>query len=549
MTPARSLAASVVALGFAGAITAPQPALAAPTPCERAENYAAQSGAEILRIKRLEVDAPATRSQEKAEDPAQVLSGGADSVIPNPEDSDTPSEAIGMTGMGVLGYLGVAPKPKNKTGGVDDELPPPKGGPVRDLAEQGGQMVGGWTGGAGGGEPAEEEQGAGGAQDDDGRVTDKRAKSAELAEIGVGEVRTAMIAYARAASAAYARMLDGRSGNPALAKPLVQQAPPTNETGTERSTPASKAGPLRLGDGGLSTHAQWDEGMACGRVAGEAGRAGAALTSLSLLGSGRGALVRVPGTVTSAGTTAVEHHNDQVRTVARSTITVGRIELAGGKVTVRVLRAPTLEVAMSAAAGGKVNYRPAIVEVSGDGLPTKRLQAAGEHVDFALTPNQRAMEAAPLTELGGLGRAGALPVPRIPGLPPIAGAEPESATLPAKGTRVRVSLGDVRHAVKGQAIAARADSIKVALSQASGSKKSGHDGYSKTGVSLSMSLGVLEAAAISPGAPEVPSGGAGGGGLPVTGPRLDRVAMTGGGLLLAGVVVVLLSLRRRRSHS
>src|SRR3954453_23257313 len=54
MTPARSLTASVVALGFASTLTAPLPAIAAPAPCERAENYAAQSGAELLRINRLE---------------------------------------------------------------------------------------------------------------------------------------------------------------------------------------------------------------------------------------------------------------------------------------------------------------------------------------------------------------------------------------------------------------------------------------------------------------------------------------------------------------
>src|SRR3954469_10263000 len=55
MTPARPLAASVLALGFASSLTAPLPAFAAPAPCERAENYAAQSGAEMLRIDRLEL--------------------------------------------------------------------------------------------------------------------------------------------------------------------------------------------------------------------------------------------------------------------------------------------------------------------------------------------------------------------------------------------------------------------------------------------------------------------------------------------------------------
>ncbi|MBL7260983.1 hypothetical protein [Paractinoplanes lichenicola] len=565
MTPARSLAASVAALGFASALTAPQPALAAPTPCERAENFAAQSGADLLKINKLEVNAPAGE-RPKTQERARVLSGD-DSVIPDPADSDTLSEGIGMTATGALGYLGLAPK-----SGADG-VPPARSGLAGDLADRGGAVVGGLTGGAGGGEPADEDEsadgdsradrrskgaddvradddsGAAGAQGDGGQVTNKRARatSGSLSEVEVGEARTAMIAPSKVASAAYARMLGG-APDAAIAKPLLQQAPPTNAKGAQRSTLAAKAGPFRLGNGRIGAHARWDKAMACGRVAGETGRADTVLQSLSLLGSGREALVRVPGRMTSRGTTVIENHNDQARTVARSTITAGRIELAGGKVTVRVLRAPTLEAAMSATAGGKVAYRPAVVEVSGEGLPTKRLEAAGDHADFALTPNQRAMESAPLTDLGGLGKTGPLPVPGVPGLPPVAAPEPESATLPAKGMRVRVSLGDVRHAIEGHAIAARADAIKVSVAQAAGSKDRGQDGYGgKPMVSLSMSVGVLEAAAVSPEGPAVSPGG--GGGLPVTGPRLDRVALTGGGLLLAGIGAVLFSLRRRRSHS
>ncbi|GAB2613312.1 hypothetical protein Aab01nite_69400 [Paractinoplanes abujensis] len=596
MTPARSLAASVVALGFASALTAPQPAAAAPTSCEQAENFAAQAGAEILRIDKLDVHAPAgprpkAPERGRAESTAARVLSGDDSVIPDPADSDTLSEGIGLTATGALGYLGITPKPGPGGAGA---VPPGRSGLAGDLAERGGAVVGGLTGGVGGGEPADSDSdgdsgsgtdksggsrtdgsGDGGsrgdgsradkprADDDSGadddsvdtddsqsdgeQVSDKRAR-ATLSAATVGEARTAMIARSKVASAAYARMLGG-SKDAALAEPLLQQAPPTHTKGATRSTPATKAGPFRLGDGRLGAHAQWDSGMACGRASGETGRADTSLQSLSVLGRGRSALVRVLGTMTSRGTTAIENHDDQARTVARSTITAGRIELAGGKVTVRVLRAPALEAAMSAADGGKVAYRPAVVEVSGEGLPTKRLEAAGDHVEFALTPNQRAMESAPVTELGRLCQAKPLPVPGVPGLPPVATPEPESAPLPAKGIRVRVSLGDVRHAIKGHAIAARAAAIKVSVSQAGDPQGSGHGSYGgRPKVALSMSLGVLEAAAVSPEGPAVSSGG-GGGGLPVTGPRLDRIAMTGGGLLLAGIGVVLFGLRRRRPHS
>ncbi|WP_127500097.1 hypothetical protein [Actinoplanes solisilvae] len=644
MTPARSLAASVVALGFAGALTAPQPALAAPAICERPENFAAQSGAELFRINKLEVRAKVTeRPRTKNEttknenspvhDAAnRVLSGEPDPAIPDPADSDTPSEGIGMIGTGALGYLGVLPKRAPAPTGDADVVPTGNDG-LGGVAERGGAIVNGLTGrsdatdtgspGAGGGEPADNgsskqtddertgnrgkqtddertgsggdrtgsddrdgddrdrgDRTGGGQQDSDGdgdgdgdavddeapagggkadrRVKDDaRTLSAAISDVGAGQARTATIGTARLASAAYARMLDGYPGDKgsathaALVKPLIQQAPPTNAKASGRSTPAGKAGPLRLGDGRLTTHAQWDAGMACGRVAGETGRAHAELSGASILTGGRGPLVRVPGVMTSQGVTGIENRDGVPRTVARSTVTAERIELFGGKVRLRVLRAPTLEATMSATSGGQVSYRPAIVEVSGEGIATKRLEAAGENLDVSLPPGRHTMESAPLrnlTELDELQKAAPLPVPPIPGLPPLAGHEPESVPVPGAGAKLRVSLGDVRQAVKGHAIAARASAVKISLTQPAGSKHRGKGGYAdKSGVSLSMSLGLLEAAAVSPESPELTPAGAGGG-LPVTGSDVVRVVVAGGALLLAGVVAVMFGLRRRRSR-
>src|SRR5690349_21061915 len=130
MTPARSLAASVVALGFTGALSAPLPAFAAPAPCERAESYAAQSGAELLRIEKLAVQVPDVRYKkpktESARDTgaaARVL-GAVDDPIADPEDSDTLSEGIGMLGSAVLGTLTPRPKVKAATGGEADVVTP-----------------------------------------------------------------------------------------------------------------------------------------------------------------------------------------------------------------------------------------------------------------------------------------------------------------------------------------------------------------------------------------------------------------------------------------
>ncbi len=618
MMPARSLAATVAALGFASAMTAPQPAFAAPAPCTQAENYAAQSGAELLRIAKLEVHtataertrAKSDRAGEKAgegrvDDAAnRVLASAANSPIPDPEDSDTLSEGIGMIGTGVLGQLGVRPKATTAPSGKPEVAPSAKRGAiVGHPTEQGEVALNGVAGstdssGAGGGEPIGEDAGSGktdsdanddeatsGGDDDSDRPTDSdhpagsgsgvsprgvdsgddgdsdsgagagngETTRAIMSEVGVGEARTAMIGSARIASAAYARMLDGRLGDQAsasqkaMAKPLLQQAPPTNAKAARRTTPSGKVGPLRLGRGEIAAHAQWDAEMACGHSAGRTGRADAELTSLNVLDNGNGALIRVPGRMTGYGTTALERQGGEPRTVAKSTVAAGRIELASGKVRVRILRAPTLEAAMSANAGGKVNYSPAVVEISGDGIPTKRLDAAGEHVDLSLTPRQHATESASLTDLGGLREAEPLPVPAVPGLPPVATPEPESTLAATQGIKVRIALGDVRHAVKGHAIAAKASAIKVSLTLTTASKTRGQDGYgdtSRSSVSVNAAFGILEAAAVSPEQPQVAAEGAGGG-LPVTGPRLDRIAMVGGAFLLLGIAAVLISCRRR----
>src|SRR3954465_6229508 len=117
MKPARSLAVSVVALGFAGSVVAPPPAYAAPAPCERAEGYAAQSGAELLRIDRLEVrsgggERPVTKDETPADPPGdetgaadRVLNSGDLDSTPNGADSDTLSEGIGMLGQAVVGSV------------------------------------------------------------------------------------------------------------------------------------------------------------------------------------------------------------------------------------------------------------------------------------------------------------------------------------------------------------------------------------------------------------------------------------------------------------
>jgi hypothetical protein len=129
------------------------------------------------------------------------------------------------------------------------------------------------------------------------------------------------------------------------------------------------------------------------------------------------------------------------------------------------------------------------------------------------------------------------------------GGPAESAPAIGPGTRMRISLGDLRQATSGRAIAAKATVIKVTITQGP------TDGYGgsrphHTGVVLDLDIGLLEAAAV---APEPAAGVQGavaaegkGGSLPITGPGAGAIAGGGVTLLLAGVAALAVGLRRRR---
>ena len=203
-----------------------------------------------------------------------------------------------------------------------------------------------------------------------------------------------------------------------------------------------------------------------------------------------------------------------------------------------------------------MQYKPAVLEVSGEGLETARLDTAGDSVDLTLgDENERPTESALLGGLlsglpviGGLSGASPLPLPSVPGVPSLGASGGESASVAGPGTRLSISIGDVRQATSGHAIAARAAAIKIALTQG-GSEDRSKQGYggSNPGVVLDLDVGVLEAAAVSP----EPSGtGAGvedaAAGLPITGPRIDLLATGGAALLVGGIAALIFGMRKRR---
>jgi hypothetical protein len=482
-----------------------------------------------------------------------------------------------------------------------------------------------------------------------------------IKNIGVGEVKSALVAQSPINSAALGRMLDSAPPDrQALAEVLKQTAPPSHDQPDERRHEAAKVGPFRLGASSLNVHARWEPRMACGNVAGEATRAEAEVRRAGVLGDGDGALVRVPGKISGLSTTAMELRGKAARAVAEASMAGGKIELLGGAVTVRILKTPSLLATMSGADGGEVRYKPAVVEVSGEGFGTARLDMAGDVFELRLdedgepvtdeaardgegqdgsrdgsdgtgeqsddsggaskksagsvgsgnagggqddavensdesgrsqdglgsrgvaekavagfaggergrtagSAGQGGAAGIPIAEgastdnvgklgapvsnpdnsgtIGGLAHGAPLPVPSLPGVPVITVPDTEAAPAAGTGTSVKISLGDVRQAVAGHAIAAKATSIKVAITQAP--DRQAYAGSTPT--ALTLGLGLLEVAAVAP----EPAGGSAGAvsdaaaGLPITGPRVDVLALSGLALLIAGAAALIFGMRGR----
>ena len=518
MTPARSVIAGAVALGFASTLTTPLPALAAPLPalaapadCAQPGHHAAQATAGLLRINRLELGAIATKAPRSSQAPS-------DSASPSPAPSASASASTALP---------------------DSAAPSGSASPAPRIAEdQAGFAPAGWAPSATPGVRADDRTG--------------RA----IGDVGLGDARSVLIADGPVKSAAAARVLDGRvAGASAHNDLLVQQAPPTNRKAAVQRLGGKRFRPMRAGGGRLTVHARWAEGMGCGAIAGEASTSAASLTRVSVDGGGSQSLVRIPEKFAGATSTALRHRADQSESVATATFQGGKVSLADGEVRIRVLRAAKLQVSMSGSGHGEVRYEPALVEITGQDGKIIRLDTSGDHTQITLRKQMRALESVPAL----IKVADPLPVPRVSGLPVL--VDPESARVPAgssAGMTIRIALGDVRQATRGRAIAARATAVKVSLVRTSADSRT-KTGYGQSDVVADLGFGLLESGAIAPkagtpGASPVgtdggagASTGAGAVGLPITGTGIASLMLSGAGLLVGGVLTVLLGTRRRRT--
>jgi hypothetical protein len=415
-----------------------------------------------------------------------------------------------------------------------------------------------------------------------------------VTDVGLATARSAMVAESSTVnSAAAARQLNGRpTGRVApagLTRPSYQQAPPSNPEADSSATAAQQVGPLEVGPGRLSSHARWAAAMACGNGSGEVTRAQASLHDATILtGGSGGALVGVPDGLQSLSTTALERRGANVLTVARASAAAREIRLLDGAVRLTVVRAPALATSISANEGSAdVQYTPPVLQVAGEGFATRRLDTPGDVVEMALPENGQPengqlengqpehggatesgptvpgdplgglLSTVPAGALGGLlsGTAGGLDLPGLParpGIPALPGGDAESDDADTDDGvgggqgMLRVSIGDVRQAAVGHAIAARAVTVSVQI-------VAGASAAGPGGVVLDLDLGVLEAAAVAPepgtaggAATQLDGTGGTGGGLPITGARIDLTLLAGGALLVAGSAFLWFGLRGRR---
>lgn len=297
---------------------------------------------------------------------------------------------------------------------------------------------------------------------------------------------------------------------------VAQVAPPTHTEPTRNNALSMDLGVARAGTGDLLAHARWADGMSCGTQVGRAGSASAALLEAVVLPGSGGPMVRLARSLSSQAATALLARDGRAASGAAAEAGLASLELLGNSssaVTVKVIHPPQLSaVATGKAQTSTVDYRSPILEVSGPGITTRRLDAPGQTMDISLPPTVLGSVLSGLvSSLGSLG----------------------SATI------IRLSLGELRKQISDRSVEASASSIRLQLLT-----------IDQTSL-LDLSIGVLHVAATAPPlAGTEPTGEPGCGGpgcrLPTTGWKVT--AAVGAGVLLLFLGRLLFVLTARRSY-
>jgi len=406
-----------------------------------------------------------------------------------------------------------------------------------------------------------------------------------VAEVALATTRSTMDARRTVAARADARYAEGRLAGLKLSplfldSAVTQQAPPSHDKPAVYTGLTQDAGLARVGTGELSAHATWTDKMGCGMQTGPAGHSSAAVADLAVLpGSGSTALVRAPRNISSQAVTGLRSVGGKTASVAAAEIELADLRLLSGALAVKVLKAPKLTATSTGLARtSNVEYQAPVLEISGNGLPTQRLDSPSKHIDVALPASALALPgtdsaatAQRLPVLGGDPLGGLLRGLNVPELGSIlGGATSGGLALPGPGSyaMLRISLGAATKTITDGRVTAEAASLRVQLLLCG-------PGRGQTTI-LDLGVGVLRASATAPCANESSSpspspsasttspspapstppvgcggpgcggpGSGGGGGLPLTG-MAPVTYVVGAGVLLALAGRLLLLMARKR---
>jgi hypothetical protein len=360
-----------------------------------------------------------------------------------------------------------------------------------------------------------------------------------VTDLRLGSTRSAMDPEAGPVkAAAAARYLDAALfgvdlPDGPLSRTAYQEAPPRNAKPVTVSADRRDLGVASAGAGDMSAYATWHAGLACGTKPAEATRTSAAVAGADVLaGPGGVALVRIPAALRTRTATGLHAGGSPVATASAGLAEARVFAGTPAEITVKVVRPAELTV------GRDVAYEAPIVEVSGPGIGTRRLDAPGQVLDVplgGLGDSIGALEPERLSGVTGRPDHGPLELPGLPAAPlPVVGGLP--AVGPG-GSLLRVTAGTLKKEVSEESARAEATTVRLQVA----TRPPDED----TAAIVDLQLGRLDALVLAPrprpaGAP---SGGAGG--LPVTGANIGWTVAVGVLLIMVGCTVVMTTWRRR----
>lgn len=296
---------------------------------------------------------------------------------------------------------------------------------------------------------------------------------------------------------------------------VAQQAPPTHQDAVRNNALSVDLGLAKVGTGDLMAHAEWAEGMACGRQLGRAGSSSAAILEATVLPGSSGAMVKASRNLSSQAGTAILARKGHIAAAAGAEVGLAKVELFGAgaaAVTVRVVEPPQL---MAVATGRKetssVEYKAPLLEISGPGIGTRQLSGMGQAIDLPL----------PTTALGTV-------------LNGLSLGQVASLTQLGEATMVRLTIGNLEQKITDGKVTASAASLRLQVLAAGASL-------------LDLSVGLLQVSASAPRLTEpAPPNDCGTPGckLPVTGLNIGLAAGVGVVLFLVGHFLLVLAGRR-----